>query len=279
MTIKTADKHIKRTARIKTVRLGDLRVSPAAQREFKRAHGQNIADNFDLDLAGTFTLSLRDGTYWIVDGQHRFYGLKEHVKSTFGDEWEDWTIEAWTHEGLTEAQEAELFLTFNSSKPVSGIDKFRVAVTAERDVETDVNRVVLANGLRVSHTPGQHAIVGVGALLSTYSRGGAAHLREVIVTLREAWEGFDMDAALIHATSDVLTRYAGAINAARLASQLGALRNGSAGVYQEAHRVKLKFGSTARAANAAAMVEIYNKGLRGKGRLEAWFKGDEEAVA
>lgn len=276
MTLTTNDKHIKRTARIRTVRLGDLRVSPAAQREFNSNHGQKIADNFDLELAGTFTLSHRDGVYWIIDGQHRSFGMKEFVKAQFGDAWEDWTIEAWVHEGLTEAQEAELFLTFNSSKPVTGIDKFRVSVTADRDVETDVNRIVLAMGMKVVAYRGQNNITAVGAVLATYKRGGATHLREVLGLLKAAWDGFDLDGALIHAASDVIARYEGALNHERLLKQLSNLHNGSSGVYQVAARQKEQFGGTSREANAAAMVDIYNKGLRGKGRLAPWHRDDTD---
>lgn len=281
MTIQTTDKHIKRTARIQTVRLGDLHVSPAAQREFKAAHGQKIADNFDLDLAGTFTLSYRDGKYWIIDGQHRFYGLKEYVKEQFGDDWADWTIEAWTHSGLTEAQEAELFLTFNSSKPVTGVDKFRVSVTADRAVETDINRIVLAHGLRVAAYKDRGNVLGVASLLASYKRGGGPHLADVLRVLRDAWDGFDLDAALILAVSDVLSRYAGTVDADRLSCQLGSLKNGASGVYQEAARARQQFGGTAREATASAVVTIYNKGLatRAKARLAAWFRSDDEVAS
>ena len=70
-----SDKH-PRASRLRWVRLGDMRVSPKAQREFRKAHAESLAANFDLEAIGFPVVSLRGGDYWIIDGQHRIAALK-----------------------------------------------------------------------------------------------------------------------------------------------------------------------------------------------------------
>jgi hypothetical protein len=133
-------KTVKRPTAIRTIKLGEISVSPAAQREFREYKGRAILNAFDEGKIGIFTVSHRDGRYWLIDGQHRRWALAEYI----GDGWEEWDIEVLCHFGLTEAAEAELFLVLNDHLAVSALDTFKVAVTAERTIESDINRVVLA---------------------------------------------------------------------------------------------------------------------------------------
>src|SRR5262249_61491582 len=57
-------------------------------------------------------------------------------------------------EGLTEAQEAEVFLKLNDTLPVRAFAKFKVSVQAGRDAEADVDRIVRALGLRIARGSG-----------------------------------------------------------------------------------------------------------------------------
>lgn len=270
--INTGDKSIKRTARIRTVRLDELRVSSVAQREFKAGWGKEIAENLDFDLIGTFTCSLRDGIYWIIDGQHRFYGLKEYVKRQFGDDWGEWTTEVWVHFDLTEEDEARLFLEFNNRKPVDAFDRFKVGIRAGYHDENDINRVVLALGLTVAKGGKPYSMSAVTALRNVYELGGPALLRQTLATIRDAWDGDGFKPFAINGIAAVTARYEGRLDGDRLTAKLAAEKNGPISIQQRAAGIRESLGASAREANAAAVLDIYNKGLRGRSNLGSWFR-------
>lgn len=265
-------------ARIKTVKLSELRVSTGAQREFKPSWGDKLAENFDIDKVGTFTTSHRDGLYWILDGQHRFYALKMWAKREFGAEWGDWTIPVWAHEGLDETREAELFLAFNDRKPVNAFDKFKVGVTAQLPVPTDIDRIVRALDLRVSNTGQSGSVAAVSTMEKLYSTGGAALLSKALQTLRDAWDSTDFDSNCLHGVGLFINRYEGRYDPSRLVKKLAALTNASKALRHGAYMVREKSGVSYPIAHAAAVTDVYNKGLRGKQSLGSWWKNDEEAV-
>lgn len=266
------NKKIHTNSRIKTVQLSELRISSAAQREFDHAWGAKLAETFDIDKVGTFTVSHRDGIYWIVDGQHRFHALTTWAKAEFGDEWGDWTIEVWAHEGLDERKEAELFLAFNDRKNVTGLDKFKVGVTAELPVPTDINRVVLSLGLRVAADRRVGTVSAVGTLEKIYQSGGPVLLRKSLETLRDAWDGADFASNALYGVALFIGRYEGRYKPERLVKQLSALRNGSKSLEQHAYKIKDQYGSTHAVSHAAAITDQYNRGLRGTNSLGSWWK-------
>ena len=267
-----ANKQIATNSKIKTVKLSELRISTAAQREFNHNWGKELAETFDIDKVGTFTVSHRDGIYWIVDGQHRFHGLTTWAKAHFGDDWGDWTIQVWVHEGLDERKEAELFLAFNNRKNVSGYDKFKVGVTAELPVPSDINRIVLSLGLRVANDRRVNTVSAVGTLEKIYLSGDAVLLRKSLETLRDAWSGVDFDSHALHGVSLFIARYEGRYKPERLVKQLAALSNGAKSLRQRASQIKDQYGSTHPVAHAAAITEQYNRGLRGTNSLGSWWK-------
>lgn len=272
-----SNQNIHGSARLKTVKLSELRVSPAAQREFSNKHGKRIAENFDLDKVGTFITSFRDGVYWIVDGQHRFYALTTWAKEEFGEDWSDWTIQVWAHSGLDERKEAELFLSFNDRKPVNTYDKFKVGVTAELPVPSDINCVVLALGLRVDRDGKPGSVSAVGTLEKIYLAGGAPLLRKTLEAARDAWSGSGFDANAMHGIALFINRYEGRFKDYRLVKQLAAIPNGSRGLKQRANVLKEQYGDTYAIAHAAAVTEFYNKGLRGQSSLGSWWKSNSDA--
>src|SRR5215471_18814394 len=92
--------HARRPSKIRPVPLGLMRTPPAliTQREFKKAHGDRLAAELDLDKLGYPVMNLRDGIYWVLDGQHRVYALREN-----GFDDKD-TLDCEVYEGLTDAQ-------------------------------------------------------------------------------------------------------------------------------------------------------------------------------
>lgn len=267
------------TSRITTVKLGDLRVSSGAQREFSDTWGEYLEKNFNLDLVGMLTVSFRDGVYWVVDGQHRTHGLIAWAKREFGEEWREWTVHVNCHYNLTERAEAALFLSFNNRRTISAYDKFTVGVTADLAVPTDINRVVLATGLRVDKARKPGSISAVGALEYVYRMGDAPLLNRALATIAAAWAGMGFDADVIKGVALVLNRYEGRIDEARLIKKLSETPSGAKGIRQAAHVIKDSHGAKMDAAHAAAITDAYNRGARGTQSLGSWWKDAGEKAA
>lgn len=266
---KQADaKKIKRQAQIRTIKLGDIRVSPAAQREVNQARVNKIVDSLDIERLGTLTVSHRDGLYWLIDGQHRYNALKTY----FGEGYEEWEVEAWCYFDLNEAQEAEKFLQHNEVLAVTAYDKYSVGVTAGRPVESDVDRVVRSLDLKVSRAKGSGSISAVTALTTTYKKYGPRGLVRTLSTIRDGFGDGGFESVIISGLALFLGRYDGRIDDERLVKKLNSTAAGVKGLLNRASLTREKTGQPQIACVAATITEIYNSGLRGPASLGSWWK-------
>lgn len=261
-------KKIKREARIRTIKLGDIRVSPAAQRELNQARVNKIVDALDMERLGTLTVSSRDGLYWLIDGQHRYNALK----TFFGEGFEDWEVEAWCYFDLTEEQEAEKFLQHNEVLAVSAYDRFTVGVTAGRPVESDVDRIVRSLDLKVARAQSHGSISAVTALTATYKKYGPRGLVGTLYVIREAFGDRGFESAVISGLALFRGRYDGRVDEERLIKKLNATSGGVKGVMNRSVIIRERTGQTVPTCVAAAITDIYNSGLRGGASLGSWWK-------
>lgn len=266
---KTTEQRHELSSQLRWVRLGDMRVSPAAQREFQ-PNNPAIVEDFDPELMGHPVLSQRGEHYYILDGQHRTAGFRNWI----GEGWQDQQILCRVYVDLDESQEADLFLKLNNVKAITAFDKFRVGVNAERDVETDIDRIVRALGLKISKNKGEGAVGAVGTLRQVYSRGGPANLSRTLRVLRDAYGDSGMDSPAIAGIGLLTSRYNGEVDEARLVERLASVRLGVDGLMQAAYVLKRQTGSTLPHCVAAASVDTYNRGRGGK-KLPSWWKSDE----
>lgn len=274
-TTKTAPKRIKREAQIRTIKLGEIRVSPTGQRELNTVRVKRIVDNLDMERLGTITVSQRDGLYWLIDGQHRFNALKEF----FGEGYEDWQTQAWCYFGLTEEQEAEKFLQHNEVLAVDAYSRFKVGVTANRPVESDIDRIVRSLGLKVSRTQGNGSISAVSALTKTYTRFGPSGLTQTLWAIRESFGDGGFESVIIDGLALFRGRYEGRLDADRLVKKLLATRGGVKGVLNRAHLIRRDLEQPIPVCVAAAITDIYNQGSRGTNSLGSWWKDATRAEA
>lgn len=268
-----AKKHLKREARIRTVALGDLRVSPTGQRDFNAVKARSLLANFREEDLGTFTLSHRDGFYWIIDGQHRKWALCEYI----GEGWEEFTIEAWCYEGLTEAQEAEKFLIFNNNLAVDAYSKFKIGVTAELPEPTDINRVVLSLGLKVTRYKAQGSIAAVGAITKVYRRSGPSGLAHTLAIVRDAFALTGFEQSIILGVALFWQRYEGQVSVDDIVKSLSRLPNGYKGLLTRAHLWKERVDQPIDQCVAASISDVYSTGRRGHG-LGSWWKDGKAAA-
>lgn len=261
----------RKPSKIRPVPIGSMRIPPAlvTQREFRKAHGDDIATNLDLNKLGFPIINHRDGIFWVLDGQHRIYALKENG---FGDK--D-TLDCEVYEDLSDAEMAEIFLGRDARKPIPLYDKFHVACTAGRRRELDIQRAVEANGQKIGRSR-EDGISAVGALSTVYDRSGDIVLGQVVRAINLGFGGDPLafDRAVIEGLGLVFNRYNGRTNEKELGSRLSALRQGARGLLRKAEAVRERTGNQKKQCVAAVVVDIYNKGLgpRAANRLPSWWK-------
>lgn len=257
------EKRAKRGSHPRWVPVAHTKVSPQAQRELRKAFVEHIAQNFDPDELGLPVVSWRDGFFWVIDGQHRIEAMK-----LMG--WDDQQILCECFEGLTEAEEAERFLKRQDRIAVVGLEKFKVALTAGREVECDIDRIARAHGLRIG-TGSPTSIGAVGTLIRVYRRGGPSCLSRTLLIIRDAYGGAGFSAQVIDGIALVIQRFGGSLDDAAAAERLGKAMGGVQGLDNRARHIKAQLGKPLAQCFAAAVVETINAGRGGK-KLPDWWK-------
>lgn len=266
----SVDQHLERKATVKWVPINLMKVSPLAQREFKQYRVDRIIKNFDPERLGVPTVNKRDGEVYIVDGQHRVQAVREMG-------WEDQQLQCTVYDGLTEEQEADLFLALNDILPVSSMDKYKVGVVARRKSEVDIDRVVRSLGLKVTLDKTEGAIRAVGTLQRVYDRSGVAVLKRTLNLTVESYGDSGLQAAVIDGIAFVIQRYGDSIDDGWFAQRLGGARAGVSGLLSTAEVIRKQTSASKGHAVAAAVVQTYNGGSNRNGvkKLPNWWK--EEA--
>lgn len=258
---------VNRHSHLLWVPITDMRVSPHAQREFKQAHAEEYAANFDLEGFGFPVLSKRDGYFYIIDGQHRVAALR-----MIG--WGDQQVQCEVYEGLTEQDEAELFLKRNRRRSVTAFDTFRIGINAGRSIESDIERTVRTQGLKISKDSTDGSISAIGALRKSYNLDGQGIvLGRALRTLTEAFgiSGDVLKADTLAGVSLVCQRYNGQLDETLLTKQLRSLPGGVVGLRTKAALHRKSLGKPVADCIAGAVIDVYNTGRR-TARLESWWK-------
>lgn len=273
-------KPTRKPSKVRPVPISQMRVPPAlvTQRQFRKAHGDRLAAELDLNKLGYPIVNHRDGHYWILDGQHRVYALKQNG-------FEKDVLDCEVYEDLTDQEMADIFLGRDARKAISPFDKFHVACTAGYRRETGVRRAVESNGLRIGRAKEENTVSAIGALCKVYDKAGGDRNGEVVVgqvvrTIKNAWAGdpAGFDAFVIEGIGMVYNRYNGLTNEKELAARLASTQHGVRGVVRRAETQRLRTGNLKPQCIAATVVDIYNRGLgsRANDRLPSWWKEAEE---
>lgn len=253
-----------RASHLAWIALGLIRVNPRAQREFRKSHAEEYASDFDFEGFGFPVLNKRDGHYYAVDGQHRIAALR---MLGFGPEQQ---IQCEVYDGLTEEQEAELFLKRSNQRAIRLIDKFRIAVLAGRPDECEVDRTVRSVGLTVSQN--SDGIQAVTALMRIYRLGGSQVLARTLSVLRDAYGGHPaaLRGQIIEGAGFVAQRYNGQLPDSRFVERLATVPGGALGLLAKAETIRRAVGRPKTHCVAAAIVDLVNAGRGGK-KLPPWW--------
>jgi hypothetical protein len=254
-------RRVERNGHLRWVAVSDIHVNPRAQRDLRPGWAAQIANDFDPDRFSPPLLSLRDDKYYVIDGQHRVEAI--HLMG-----WDDQQIQCHVYEDLNEASEADLFLWHNTRKAVSAFDKFQIAVVAGRDEEADINRIVLANGLKVAHgLPG--SISAVTALRRTYAHGPKVLARTLCI-IRDSYGDDGLQGNVIEGIGLVCARYNGELDFGHAVQRLSGARGGLGALMSKAYSYRKQLGKPIPHCVAGAAVELINAG-RGGRKLPGWW--------
>lgn len=248
------------TSKIGWVRLDEMKINPLAQRDFNAAWAEELATNFNPDVMGMIHVSHRDGWYYIVDGQHRRAAAIAWLGS-------DQQVQCHIYEDLTSAQEAELFLKLNNSKKQGPMSKYRVALTAGRSIESDIDRITRALGLVIGSSKELEEIGCVTALINTYKKSGPGSLSFALRVIRDAYgyDGFQRDP--IAALALIKDRYGDSIDEEKLTMRLSKV--GIVELRRKARDWRETTGNPAAQCFAHTMIIFYNQGRGSK--VEPWW--------
>lgn len=263
-----APNETKRDAVVKSVPIAKMRVSPFSQRPLSEAWVNKIVAAFDIDKMKLPVLSERDTHYHIVDGQHTI----EAYKRWSGLGWEKETLECLVHSNLTDSEEAELFLSLNTTKQVTTFDKFDKAVKAGRADEVHINAIVMGAGLKISRGPGPSGCIrSVATLSNVYKRSDGNTLAKALRIVRDSFGDSGFESIVIDGIGHLCQRYNGVLKEDETVERLGSIRGGVNGLLGKAEILHKQTGNAKALCVAAAAVEVINA-KRGKQRLASWWK-------
>jgi hypothetical protein len=139
-----------------------------------------LDEEFDLKALGIILLSMRnDGTYAIIDGQHRVEVAKRHGMSA---------LDGYVYIDLTVEEEARLYRQFGDYLKQSARDRWFAGLTEKQPEVIAINGILATLGLRVVNDPKKpYGIAAVESLLRIYRQQGSKILFDTLETLIDAF--------------------------------------------------------------------------------------------
>jgi hypothetical protein len=227
--------------------------------------------NFRPEAVGQLAVSLRgDGSYVVLDGQHRCELLRR-VGTPDAD--------CRVYEGLTVAQEAELFGLLNDGRPLKVIHKFLARLTEGEETACEINRIAELCSWKIGEFSGPGTILCVATLEKIHrndkARKRGAPPRDLERTLRCTAETFGhrpgaTDAGVIGGIGALFNRYEEAADPDDLTAKLAAAYpSGATRLIGDAKGLKSFRGGSVANSVAELAVGAYNKGRRER-KLPDW---------
>jgi hypothetical protein len=254
------------------IKVNELHVDPDAQRSLRPSWRDYLAANYDETKLGIFHVSPNGNGYRIIDGQHRTEMLR---KLGLGEK----KVRCLVYTGLSQQDEAGMFLGLNNNLKVRAYDKFRVRVTEGEPVATAIMEIIGEVGLTLADQKTDGAVRAVNQLEAVYTGRSLRlkegpypdHLRWTLSILKDAW-GYNanaFDGVVIEGLGAVILRFGDRIDRDRFGKKIAGFPGGPVGLQAKAKAWKDLKETTLKNAMAEILVEVYNNQLRSS-RLPAW---------
>lgn len=249
---------------IRPIEASKLISNQAYQRAVNQRNCAYIKQGYIKELVNPVKVSLRNGKYYVFDGQHTLTVLTE----MFG---ENCIIPCLVYTGLTYEREAELFAKQDEfKKKLSSREKIKAKYEAKDADATTFMKAVESCGYKCTFTSGHYVgtLASITYLFETvYKRKGVDHLKRLLTIIKSAWPD-DKNAtneSIVKGVDMFITLYDGEFTAAELVAKLQKvapivlIRNGKADMTHS--------GATRY---AVQVFDYYNKG-RKTGKLRSRF--------
>jgi hypothetical protein len=248
---------------VRMVAVGDLIVDEEYQREAIAAHVAGIAKNFDEEAFGVIVAGERDdGSLHPVDGFQRLNAAMERGATH---------VPCQIIKSRGPEHEAELFGKLNKRRGLSTHQLFKADVCAGKPDAVAVYDAITAAGLNVrgmKPNGKRQSIGGVKQCQTAFRRmgggeSGAAHVTEVLTTLRRTWGEQHHETAyhcaVIGGLAFFLRRFGDNVDRKRLRGLME--RQSPNKLMGNGDTFKMMSGTTRDEGVARAFFEVYNKGL------------------
>jgi len=180
--LKTVPSTKPRKISFETLSVADLYVDANRQRWLVETWVIALLAMWDPDYLGIPVVSRRkDGSLWVIDGQHRIEVLNRLGVTT---------VACTVYEGLTLREEAKMFLALNRNRKAPyPYDQYRVGLTAGMRTERRMFQQAQACGLDYGKTASANIIGAVTAARRIVDLDSANHelLRETLGVAETAW--------------------------------------------------------------------------------------------
>lgn len=251
----------------------DLLVDPEIQRSYLDLRKiERIVLRYNPAALGVIHVSRRNAASdFVIDGWHRLEATRRVTTNTG-------KLLAHVYEGLTKAEEAQMFLDLNAGNQPNIIDKFRARNIAGDPDAIAIKIIVGSHGWRVE--PGQRkgSIQCVGTLEKIYKAGQRAEFEPEILdmTVRIVTKAWDLDpkgvmAAVLEGTAAVVMEYGDQLDVDRVINRISNYPGGAEGLLENAKSFARSRRGRTTMGVAELIVEEYNKGLKTRG-LYPWRK-------
>lgn len=218
---------------------------------------------FDPRLLGTITVSKRDGSYYVIDGQHRVMLCKAVKRDG---------IMALVYEGLTKEQEASYFKKLNGAngeiKKLKKTQIHNASVVAQEKMAVEIQQTAEKYGFVIESSKRDNHIAAISVVEKIYKKYGLQILDDTFSLLRATWNGEkkSLDAEVIEGVAGFISIYKSDAfyNPRTFAAKLSKIA--PVVIIREA------FADTSATAKFARVINVlfkyYNRGLSAKNRLE-----------
>jgi uncharacterized protein DUF6551 len=243
----------------------------SAQRPYDEKWAKSIADDFDPDKFDPIVVTLPNGNgiYHIIEGQHRRNALQMYAGKVDNTSGENELAPCRVVDEADPARAAEIFLGINSGrKAIKPVAEFKVAVTAEREAETQINKVLHRLGYQVSSAKSPFNVSAVSALKMIYNRHGIATVERTVRTLNLLWNGDPtaVSSPLLRGFAIFANEFYSHVNMRRLQSQIG-VRFTPFKFTEAAKARKQNTMEKLDEAISELLIREYNRGLKDGARL------------
>jgi hypothetical protein len=257
---------------IRTVKLEELTVDPKVQRQLDQSRVRKLARDWDRDMEGVLTVSLREweatpgdsgesfgqSELVVLDGQTRMEAARIAGVTA---------LRAEVFEGLSEAQEAAIFLKHNDRKAVTPRDRFRLSVVALDEKALTIRDIAADHGWFLQGMPqpekGFRMFSAISAAEKVYDYDGGKALRRAFDVIDRAWGRAPgvVCSESVYGLGQLFGENPTGLDAAGLVHKLGKLGFNTY-VSAISDRRRTHPGTSIRSASLEWTVELYNRGRR-----------------